>query len=213
MSNLPFLSKILEKVVLKRLILHLDLNCLNENFQSAYKKCHSTETALLKVYNDILCDLDDKHVALQSLLDLSAAFDTLDHGILLKRLELSFGIKGSALAWLTSYLENRQQSVQINESFSESVFIKYGIPQGSVLGPILFSLYTTPLSSIFSKYQINYHLYADDSQLYKSTPFPDLNCTTEQIELCIEDTKAWMNSNKLKLNDDKTELILFKNKF
>ena len=212
-SNLPFLSKILEKVILKRLLLHLENNDLNEIFQSAYKKCHSTETALLKVYNDILCDLDKKHVTLQSLLDLSAAFDTLDHGILLKRLELSFGIKGSALAWFESYLVNRKQSVQINQSFSDSSLLIYGIPQGSVLGPILFSLYTTPLSNIFCKYDMKYHLYADDSQLYKNSLYSDLNSVIRQTELCIEDTKVWMDSNKLKLNDDKTELILFKNKF
>ena len=212
-SNLPFLSKILEKVILKRLLLHLENNDLNEIFQSAYKKCHSTETALLKVYNDILCDLDKKHVTLQSLLDLSAAFDTLDHGILLKRLELSFGIKGSALAWFESYLVNRKQSVQINQSFSDSSLLIYGIPQGSVLGPILFSLYTTPLSNIFCKYNMKYHLYADDSQLYKNSLYSDLNSVIRQTELCIEDTKVWMDSNKLKLNDDKTELILFKNKF
>ena len=167
----------------------------------------------LKVYNDILCDLDKKHVTLQSLLDLSAAFDTLDHGILLKRLELSFGIKGSALAWFESYLVNRKQSVQINQSFSDSSLPIYVIPQGSVLGPILFSLYTTPLSNIFCKYDMKYHLYADDSQLYKNSLYSDLNSVIRQTELCIEDTKVWMDSNKLKLNDDKTELILFKNKF
>ena len=190
-SNLPFLSKILEKVILKRLLLHLENNDLNEIFQSAYKKCHSTETALLKVHNDILCDLDQKHVTLQSLLDLSAAFDTLDHGILLKRLELSFGIKGSALAWFESYLVNRKQSVQINQSFSDSSLLIYGIPQGSVLGPILFSLYTTPLSNIFCKYDMKYHLYADGSQLYKKSLHSDLNSVIRQTELCIENTKKY----------------------
>ena len=108
-SNLPFLSKNLEKVVLKRLSAHLFINDLNEIHQSAYKKYHSTETALLKVFNDLSCDLDNRNVTLQALLDLSAAFDTLDHGILLKRLELSFGIKGKALAWFSSYLATRKQ--------------------------------------------------------------------------------------------------------
>ena len=212
-SNLPFLSKILEKVVLKRLTDHLFRNDLNEFFQSAYKKYHSTETALLKVFNDIVCDLDNRDVTLQSLLDLSAAFDTLDHGILLKRLELSFGIKGRALAWFSSYLTKRNQSVQINQTLSNSVNLNYGVPQGSVLGPILFSLYTCPLSEIFFKFEMNYHLYADDSQLYRASVFADLNNAIGQTEMCIRDIKSWMDSNYLKLNNDKTELIVFKNKF
>ena len=212
-SNLPFLSKILEKVVLKRLISHLNNNNLNEVFQSAYKKYHSTETALLRVFNDILCDLDNRNVTLLALLDLSAAFDTLDHSILLKRLEMSFGIKGSALSWFESYLVSRSQSVQINKTISDSETLIYGVPQGSVLGPILFTLYTTPLSDIFCKYKMNYHLYADDSQLYTSSNVLDLDNHLRQTELCIEDTKSFMDSNKLKLNNDKTELIIFKNKF
>ena len=212
-SNLPFLSKILEKVVLKRLISHLNNNNLNEVFQSAYKKYHSMETALLRVFNDILSDLDNRNVTLLALLDLSAAFDTLDHSILLKRLEMSFGIKGSALSWFESYLVSRSQSVQINKTISDSETLIYGVPQGSVLGPILFTLYTTPLSDIFCKYKMNYHLYADDSQLYTSSNFLDLDNHLRQTELCIEDTKSFMDSNKLKLNNDKTELIIFKNKF
>ena len=188
-------------------------NDLNEVFQSAYKKYHSTETALLRVFNDILCDLDNRKMTLLALLDLSAAFDTLDHAILLKRLELSFGIKGSALSWFKSYLATRSQSVQIGKTISDSVSLNYGVPQGSVLGPILFTLYTTPLSEIFSKYHMNYHLYADDSQLYTASDFSMLDNTLRQTESCIMDTKLFMDSNKLKLNNDKTELIVFKNKF
>ena len=137
-----------EKVVLKRLTSHLSNNNLHEIYQSAYKKFHSTETALLKVFNDILCDLDDRNVTLQSLLDLSAAFDTLDHGILLKRLDLSFGVRGRALAWFSSYLTMRKQSVQINDTLSNAAVLNYGVPHGSVLGPILFSLYTFTFDEI-----------------------------------------------------------------
>ena len=152
-------------------------------------------------------------MTLLALLDLSAAFDTLDHAILIKRLELSFGIKGSALSWFKSYLATRSQSVQIGKTISDSVLLNYGVPQGSVLGPILFTLYTTPLSEIFSKYQMHYHLYADDSQLYTASDFSMLDNTLRQTESCIMDTKLFVDSNKLKLNNDKTELIVFKNKF
>ena len=211
-SNLSFLSKILEKVILKRLLQHLETNDLNEIYQSAYKQFHSTETALIKVFNDLACALDQREIVLQSLLDLSAALDTIDHEIMLNRLEFSFGIKGTALAWFKSYLELRKQSVQIGLASSDPALLKFGVPQGSVLGPILFTLYTTPLSNIFKTYDINYHLYADDSQLYKGSQLNDLCRIKEQNEKCIEGVKIWMDSNKLKLNNDKTELIIFKNK-
>ena len=117
-------------------------------FQSAYKKYHSTETALLKVQNDILRDIDKKKVALLLLLDLSAAFDTIDHEILLKRLEKFYKVSGSALKWFRSFLTNRTQSIMINDEVSEPKFLKYGIPQGSVLGPLLFTAYMAPLKNV-----------------------------------------------------------------
>ena len=148
-SNLPFLSKILEKVVLARLMSHISFNNLSEVLQSAYKPYHSTETALLKVLTDILHFIDQKKVCLISLLDLSAAFDTIDHDILITRLNRTFGISGTALCWLTSYLKDRYQRVKVGNSFSEEAILKFGVPQGSVLGPILFTMYTPPLAIIF----------------------------------------------------------------
>ena len=133
--------------------------------QSAYRTGHSTETALLKVMNDCLTGCDNSNVCLLSLLDLSAAFDTIDHEILLKRLEVTFGIQSNALLWFKSYLHNRKQTVVVDGVKSEWYDIKYGVPQGSVLGPILFTLYMQPLSGVINKHNVSYHFYADDTQL------------------------------------------------
>ena len=210
-SNLPFLSKILEKIVLKRLLDHLDKNNLHEVYQSAYKANHSTETALLKVFSDICTSLDDKNLCLLTMYDLSAAFDTIDHDILLTRLGASFGIGGSALKWFTSYLRDRKQCVTINKKSSKFSSIRFGVPQGSVLGPILFSMYMKPLSSIIEQFGIKYHFYADDTQTYGAVKCDDLTGLIDATERCAKDIKDWMTSNKLKLNNDKTEAMLFIN--
>ena len=211
-SNLPFLSKVLEKIVMKQLLHHLKINDLDELFQSAYKSYHSTETAILKVCNDILNEIDEKKVCLLTLLDLSAAFDTIDHNILIERLNKTFGITGIALRWFESYITNRTQSVKIRNECSDShVVLTTGVPQGSVLGPIIFTLYTQPLVEIFKKFEMQYHLYADDSQLYKSGHADQISNIITLTEMCVNEVKHWMAVNKLKLNDDKTEIILFKN--
>ena len=214
-SNLCFISKIVEKVVAHRLADHLSTNNLYEQHQSAYRKYHGTETALLKVQNDILRELDGKHGVFLILLDLSAAFDTIDHDILFKRLE-SIGVKGSALKWFQSYLSCRSQAVNINGTVSSHVKLLYGVPQGSVLGPILFTIYSSPIANIARKYGLYVHAYADDTQLY--VPF-DLNDPNDEMsarqraEACILEIKSWMTMNKLKLNDEKTEFLIMTSKF
>ena len=121
MSNLPFLSKVLERVVLTQLMTHLETHNLLEPFQSAYWKCHSAETALLRVVNDLLQASDDGHVSILSLLDFSAAFDTIDHVILGQPLASNFGCTGTVLGWFESYLSNRTQSVFVNDVQSLSI--------------------------------------------------------------------------------------------
>ncbi len=147
-SNLPFLSKILEKVVSSQLYSFLEKNDICEDFQSCFRPYHSTETALIRVTNDLLLSSDRGCISLLVLLDLNAAFDTIDHNILLNRLENFVGISGSALAWFKSYLSDRHQFVAVNEEVSYRSQVQYGVPQGSVLGPLLFTLYMLPLGNI-----------------------------------------------------------------
>ena len=165
-SNLPFLSKILEKVVSRVLSEHRARNNLDIPLQSAYRQHHSTETALLKVHNDVLRALDRRECVFLVLLDLSAAFDTVDHCQLKSRLEQQFGVSHSVLLWLDSYLSNRKQAVTVRGIGSEKRTLKYGVPQGSVLGPELFKDYASPLSSLIQSFGVSFHGYADNTQLY-----------------------------------------------
>ena len=188
---------------------HLKKNSLIDKNQSAYRSCHSTETALLKVSNDILEIVDKKDVCLLAMLDLSAAFDTIDHGILLSRLEHTFGISGAALSWFRSYLENRFQAVKIGTLKSSWMPLKFGVPQGSVLGPVLFTMYMQPLSDVLNKFDMLYHSYADDTQIYVGCKSDIFETTVTNVENCLRDVKTWMTANKLKINDTKTEIVFF----
>ena len=140
-SNLPYISKIVEKVVAAHLQKHLQNNQLYEPMQSAYRPAHSTETALVRVTNDLLCAVDKQQAVFLVLLDLSAAFDTVDHDILLQRLHDEIGVCGVPLQWFESYLTGRKQAITSNKTSSSECDLIYGVHQGSVLGAILFTCY------------------------------------------------------------------------
>ncbi|WP_419612639.1 reverse transcriptase domain-containing protein, partial [Thiolapillus sp.] len=162
--------------------------------------------------NDLLLALDDGKVSVLTLLDLSAAFDTIDHNILLHRLEHAFGITGTALSWIRSYLSDRDQTVVVNGLKSEPFRLLYGVPQGSVLGPILFVLYTKPLDDIFDRHSLCHHSFADDTQMRNSSSLDQLDTTISAMQECVSDVKSWMTLNRLQLNDGKTEAMLVMSK-
>ena len=152
--------------------------------------------------------MDNNKICILTLLDLSAAFDTIDHQILLTRLQHSFGISGPALSWFSSYLSNRTHAVTINSLQSEHTTLRYGVPQGSVLDPVLFILYTQPLFNLVSKHTVSHHAFADDNQLYKISTLDAIHQSIETLQNCTIDVKSWMTANKLQLNDNKTEAMI-----
>ena len=145
---------------------HINSSNISNQYQSAHRKFHSTETALLIIHSDILASMNTGKVTALTLLNLSAAFDTIGHTFLLRRLDDWFGATGKALDWFNSYLTGRCQRIKLGDCLSSKADLKFGVPQGSVLGPLLFTLYTTPLINMIFEHAIPHHLYADDSQLY-----------------------------------------------
>lgn len=205
-SNLPFLSKILEKVVASQLRSYLSENGLFEPFQSGFRTSHSTETALLRVTNDILRSMDSGLVNILILLDLSSAFDTVCHEILITRLS-NIGITGSALSWLISYISDRKYYITIQGHKSGIAPVSQGVPQGSVLGPLLFIIYISPLGDIIRMHGLQFHCYADDIQIYLTTSSDRLSLP-DSLTACIRDIKHWMSLNFLKINNNKTEILV-----
>ena len=194
-----------------RLNEHVNEHNLSEVFQSAYKKGHSTESALVRVHNGILRAIDNGGCVILLLLDLSAGFDTVDHAILLSRLRDRFGVSGTALAWFQSYLSDRSQFVSIDGKRSSRLGLSCGVPQGSVPGPFIYLLYTSPLGDTCRKHGLSFHLYADDTQIYiifKPLINDSLEYSKNLIQECTRNMSIWMKNNKLKLNDDKTDLLV-----
>ena len=165
-SNLCTLAKILEKAVYKRLNTHFTEHCLLDENQSAYRKCYSTETVLVRIQNDILKELDKGHIMALVMIDVSAAFDTVKHGKLIECLSKFYGISGKALEWMKSYLSNRRQAVVIDNEQSEYVLMEYGFPQGAILAGLLYNAFSAPLSKVVKRHSPTHKGYADDNQSY-----------------------------------------------
>ena len=187
-SNLSVLSKLLERLVARQLLDYLSTAGLLPKLQSAYRKHHSTETAVLRVLADILQALDSGNIAALALLDLSAAFDTVDHAILLQRLATSYGLGGHALKWFSDYLDRRTQCVRRGSSRSTPTTVSCGVPQGSVLGPILFLLYTADLLLLIER--INYGATCMRTTRRYTVPAP-LLLLCSCLNVCLRALMKW----------------------
>ena len=207
MTNLTHLSKITERAMLDQLVPFLEEVGVVPRYQSAYRKPHSTETALCKIHDDLVSNTCHGKPSILVLLDLSAGFDTVDHQLLLSDFS-DCGVEGNALSLLEFYLENREHCVAIGESRSEPTALQYGVPQGSVLGPVLFTVYTGTLAFLLKAHGASYHFFADDTQLYIKVD--DINEVKHRLSSLLSDLKIWMARRMLKLNDGKTEIIVIR---
>ena len=211
-SNLVYVSKLIEKVVSKQLITHLNNHDLLPSTQSAYRKNYSTETSLLHLTNHILCNLDKGRCTLLVTLDISAAFDTVDHQRLLRRYSKSYGLSDTVLLWMQSYLSGRSQLVQVGSALSELQQIESGFPQGATLAGIKYNMFSSPMHEISQEHGVDHDAYADDSNLSVSFDIYDQAGTdnaVNKLENCLSDIQSWMLINRLKLNSGKTYAILF----
>ncbi|KAK2917266.1 hypothetical protein Q8A73_004012 [Channa argus] len=206
-SLLPFLAKTMERAAFNQLSDFLSKNNLLDVNQSGLERGHSTETALLTVVEYLRAAKATGQSSVLILLDLSSAFDTVNHQILLSTLS-DLGISGSALDWLCSYLSGRTFNLSWRGHLSNSHSLSTGVPQGAVLGPLLFSIYTSFLGAIIHSHGLSYHCYADDTQLFLSFP-PDDSTVSSRISACLSDISAWMSERHLQLNLSKTEVLVF----
>ncbi|XP_062422208.1 LOW QUALITY PROTEIN: uncharacterized protein LOC134132996 [Pungitius pungitius] len=209
-SLLPFLSKTIERAIFNQLSSYLHSNNLLDPHQSGFKAGHSTETALLAVAEQLHTARAASLSSVLILLDLSAAFNTVNHQILIAALQ-ELGVTGSALSLLSSYLDGRTYRVTWGGSVSEPCPLTTGVPQGSILGPLFFSIYTNSLGSVIRSHGFSYHSCADDTQLILSFPDSDTQVAA-RISACLTDISQWMTAHHLKINPDKTELLYFPGK-
>uniref|UniRef100_A0A803SXZ5 Reverse transcriptase domain-containing protein n=1 Tax=Anolis carolinensis TaxID=28377 RepID=A0A803SXZ5_ANOCA len=209
-SKLPYLGKVLEHVVASQLQGFLVDTDFLDPAQSGFRPGHGTKTALVALVDDLHRELDRGSVPLLVLPDLTTAFNTVDHGILLGRL-VGMGLGGTVLQWLHSSLEGRSQMVLLGDACSAPQPLTCGVPQGSILSPMLFNIYMKPLGENIRSFGVRCHLYADDVQRCHSFP-PVTKEAVQVLNRCLAAVSVWMRANKLKLNPDKTEVLLVSRK-
>ena len=226
-SNLSFLTKIFNKCALLQFNNHCTVNKLLPDYQSAYREHFSCEAALVKLMDDILWNMEEQKITAVVVIDLSAAFDTVDHDVLLDVLNNRFGLDGNTQNWIDSYLRPRKFKGNIGQSYSEEIDVKFLVPQGSIFG--LYSTYASTLEEIINNVNrsndindqvgvsgerlynqnetiINLHGFVDDHVMKKSFSLTDNNSnelnTVSDLEECISKVKEWMNHNRLKMNGE-----------
>ena len=208
-NNLLFLSKLIERVAGDQLDQHMEVNCLQESSQFAYKRHHNTETMMLGVTDEVLRGFDENQATVIIFLDLSAAFDTIDVGKLLEILYNEIGVGGVVLEWFRSFLEGRSQRVKIGNEYSESLEVPCGAPQGSVLGPKIFNINVRSQPLVFKKCMFSSSSFADDSNGRKQFALTfQFNVLQNDIVHCLRQIITWSNSHFMKINPDKTEILL-----
>ena len=202
-SNLCFIAKILEKLVLSKVYAYLNSHNLYNTCQSSYRPGHSTETALLKDVDGLVLYLNKGNISGLVLPDFYSAFDTIDHTILVHRLYTNFGFTEAVLQWFSSYLTDRTHYVSLSNHCSAFVPVHLGVLRVSVLGPMLFTMYIRSLSAIIDSHCIIHHSFADDIQSEMSAPMMKY-LSYVSMQSCISYINAWAAANMLKLNDNKT---------
>ena len=210
-SNLKFLSKLLERGMLFHFTKHCDDFGLLPAFQSAYRPAHSCETALLSLCDDALSAMENQEILAVTIMDLSAAFDTVDHHVLLNILEQRFGIHGTALQWFENFLRPRSFKVCVENSYSLPKDLQFSVPQGSSSGAFIFLCYASPIETVIPE-NLVLNGFADDHSVRCKFKAGNLNeelSVIKLIELCMQNVKRWMTTMRLKLNDNKTEFICF----
>ena len=213
-SNLQFISKIVERVTLDQITQHCNSNSLVPDYQSAYRKHYSCETSLVKLVNDILWAMEKQLVTVVVILDLSAAFNTVDHDLLLEVLEKQYGIIETARQWYTSYLKPRSFRVSIRGTTSKPRQLDYSVPQGSVQGTFLFIAYASTLALVVQPSVLELNRFADDHSICTTFKPSKLDHKEEldtiaTIESTMLDIKSWMDQVHLKLNESKMEFTYF----
>ena len=206
-SLLPIISKIFEKIMYTRLRSYLDKEKIFYDRQYGFQKGKSTENAILDLQAQIITSLENGEIPCTIFLDFSKAFDTVNHNVLLKKLE-HYGVRGNVLQWFSSYILDRKQRVQLNDNLSDCINITNGVPQGSILGPLLFLIYINDITNASNI--LKFFLFADDTSIFFS--HKDKKILESLVNVELNKLSDWLSANKLSLNMDKSNVLLFRPK-